>query len=1209
MADNTSSEQPAPRTDRADAGKQPAPPRRRWLRRLAIGLVIVLVLITALVAALPYIASTQTVSNLAVAIVNGKLTGSIRLQKLSLSWGGPIRASGVQVFDADRREVLQVPQITCAAGVWKLLTATEAFGEITIDSPKADLHLTADNAITLAQAFKPRQPSEATEASDRSLPEPRGRLIVRDGAVRITREGMAAYEVRAVNCEIALDTLANLEGKLDIALSDGRQISGQGTVRDLFSEGALDIKAASGTLKVQTDGDVDLEPLAAVVAPNTGLAGGAAFDLDATLSEGLWQAKFETSARGLQTRQRAAGKAQPLDLKLSGQATVTSEQLTAETKLTGHAGEAETKISYRYSDRPLEVSVDRIVAAALNGQSIELPDFDLEGNARLDLAALENALPGLLHIRPDQRITAGTLEVSKLTARGGARPAASGSIELKDVAAQSGDRAVSLQPIAFGFDARLEAGTGLKVQQASLKSSFAQLTAQGTPAELEGNFQTDLAKLRQELGAIFDLEALELAGDVKGRLSVTRGEDDRMDVSAEITGQGVQYGAGDRRLDLSSVRVSHAGALTFADGKLGRYTTTATKADLNGEVVAAGTGWYDVQQQAFHADVDVQRADLAFLATRSKALGVDALARYAGTFSMQAQVDRSAAGQPVTTGGSLAARELTVDGQTLAAGDVRATWKGVRLSADATDLRVEQARLESTPATFNAENVHWQTGEFLVLDGQFSGTADLAGCLDAITRIKKLQEKPALTGRVRLNSTCATSGAVMSLSGQGDIDQFEVGVGDQAVRQQRVELVYAAKVDQQNEKITLGKTRINSAPFSAEVAGTIEQYKTTGVLALSGRYDASWQELTAILHELVPATAKTVIVSGKSTSEFHITGPLRQPGAEPAFRGLAGGIEIGWTSAELYGVSLGAARLSPTLGNGQITLPPAKIPASQGNVNLAGLLDLQPLAMTLKMPSRTNLLENVTITRELSTSLLSRINPIFLHLTRVEGRAGLQMEDLVLPLDESIKTAGAGQGELDLADMKLQPGGLLADLLKLGGLTDERMYTVVVSGLSFLIKDGRISYKDFTLTFPNGFDLKFYGSVGFDDTLDLSISLPVRPELLARLGVKGPVADYARVLSGLRVDIPLVGTRQKPKLDLARVDFKSLVERAVKELSKEKLEGLLRGPSREEPKATPGPPREEPKAVPAPPRDRPKIGDKENKEKLKSKEEPRPKKK
>jgi hypothetical protein len=992
-----------------------------------------------------------------------------------------------------------------------------------------------------------------------------------------------------------LDTLANLEGKLDLTLGDGRQINGQATVRNLFSDGGLDIKAASGTLKVATDGDIALEPLAAVIAPDTGLAGGAAFDLDAALSGGTWQAKFETSARGLQTRQRAAGKAQPLDLKLSGQATIASEQFSAETKLSGQAGEADAKISYRYSDRPLDVSVDRIVAAALNGQSIELPDFSLEGKARLNLAALENALPGLLHVRPDQRITAGTLEVSKLAAQGGAQPAASGSIELKDVTAESGGRAVRLQPIGFGFDAKLEAGTGLKVQQASLTSSFAQLTAQGTPAALEGSFQTDLAKLRQELGAVFDLEPLELAGDLQGNLSVTRGADDRLDVSSEFTGQGVQYGAGDRRLDLPSVRIAHAGSMSFADAKPARYTSTATKADLNGEVVAAATGWYDAQQQAFHADVDLQRADLGFLASRSKALGADALARYAGTLSGRVQIDRSAAGEPVTTGGSLAARELTVDGKTLPAGDVRATWNGVRLSADATDLRVEQARFESTPANFGAENVHWQMGEFLVLDGQFNGTADLVGCLDAITLIKRLEKRPALSGRLTLNSTCATSGAVMKLNGQADIDQFQVGVGKQAVRQQRVQSSYAVEIDQQNEKITLGKTRISSAPFSAEVAGTVEQYKTAGVVALSGRYDASWQELTAILHELVPATAKTVIVSGRSTSEFRITGPLRQPGAEPAFRGLAGGLDIGWTEAELYGVTVKAAKLSPTLGNGQITVPPAKIPTSQGNVNLGGLIDLQPPAVTLKMPGRTRLLENVTVTPQLSASLLSRINPIFLHLTRVEGKAGLQLKDLVLPLDESIKTAGAGQGQLDLADMKLQPGGLLADLLKLGGLTEERMYTVAVSGLSFLIQGGRISYKDFTLTFPNGFDLKFYGSVGFDDTLDLSISLPVRPELLARLGVKGPVVEYARVLSGLRIDIPLVGTRQKPKLDLARVDFKPLVERALRELSREKLEGLLRGP-----------PREEPKVTPKPPRDRPRVRNKESKEEEESRDKPRP---
>ena len=169
------------------------------------------------------------------------------------------------------------------------------------------------------------------------------------------------------------------------------------------------------------------------------------------------------------------------------------------------------------------------------------------------------------------------------------------------------------------------------------------------------------------------------------------------------------------------------------------------------------------------------------------------------------------------------------------------------------------------------------------------------------------------------------------------------------------------------------------------------------------------------------------------------------------------------------------------------------------------------------------------------------------------------MNDVVLPLGETLKTAGAGHGRLDLVNMKVRPDGLLAELLALGGLDKQTDHAVSVGGLDFMLKDGRLAYDDFTLTFTDEYDLKFYGSVGLDETLDLVVSVPVKAALLERLGVRGPVAEYARHLTGSRVAIPIIGTRERPKLDLTRVDVKSLVERAIKETAGKKAGDLLQG--------------------------------------------------
>ena len=96
----------------------------------AITLLVVLGLIVLLVGFAPYIASGQAVSGFAVSLANDRLLGEIQIGGLSLSWRGPCEVRDLQVSDPGRREVLQVSKITYAGGVWRLLTAAEAFEEL-----------------------------------------------------------------------------------------------------------------------------------------------------------------------------------------------------------------------------------------------------------------------------------------------------------------------------------------------------------------------------------------------------------------------------------------------------------------------------------------------------------------------------------------------------------------------------------------------------------------------------------------------------------------------------------------------------------------------------------------------------------------------------------------------------------------------------------------------------------------------------------------------------------------------------------------------------------------------------------------------------------------------------------------------------------------------------------------------------------------------
>jgi hypothetical protein len=225
-----------------------------------------------------------------------------------------------------------------------------------------------------------------------------------------------------------------------------------------------------------------------------------------------------------------------------------------------------------------------------------------------------------------------------------------------------------------------------------------------------------------------------------------------------------------------------------------------------------------------------------------------------------------------------------------------------------------------------------------------------------------------------------------------------------------------------------------------------------------------------------------------------------------------------------------------------------------GEQRLAGGIDFSKPAPVLRIPEKLAVLNKVKITPQLGREVLSRFNPVFGQTTRTEGNVTLQVQNINMPLGERLGQGGSGSGRLILKDTMIEPEGLLGQLLELGSLGVKELYAVEIGGTDFQIKNGRIHYEDFTLSFVlQQFEMKFSGSVGFDDTLDLIVSIPVRPGLLYALGVAGPVLQYATALVDVRVYIPIGGTRDNPKLDFSKLDVGELIAKATGDVLKKGL--------------------------------------------------------
>ncbi len=265
--------------------------------------------------------------------------------------------------------------------------------------------------------------------------------------------------------------------------------------------------------------------------------------------------------------------------------------------------------------------------------------------------------------------------------------------------------------------------------------------------------------------------------------------------------------------------------------------------------------------------------------------------------------------------------------------------------------------------------------------------------------------------------------------------------------------------------------------------------------------------------------------------------------------------EISWDSAEIYDLVLGKATFQPTFRNERIDLPVVTIPVSSarlepglsgGRLRIGCDIDFSGPEPVLKIPGTLKVAENIPINRELGSEILSRVITIFYEPKELTGQISLTVEDLNVPLGKSIKDT-SGRGRVGLKDVEIQSVGLIANLTTLGGLAPPSDLTSLkISDLVFEIRDGRFYYDDLAVTFAGTFDMKFSGSVGFDDSLDLIVTLPVVPKQFEQLadivtleklrsgiglGKLSPLLGNLDIIGNLR-RIRITGTREKPMLGM-----------------------------------------------------------------------------
>ncbi|MDP2898407.1 MAG: hypothetical protein Q8Q12_17855, partial [bacterium] len=530
-----------------------------------------------------------------------------------------------------------------------------------------------------------------------------------------------------------------------------------------------------------------------------------------------------------------------------------------------------------------------------------------------------------------------------------------------------------------------------------------------------------------------------------------------------------------------------------------------------------------------------------------------------GSLRLETAAEWTPAGELTFSTGSATFAQPLLNGQPLVEKDLLLNWSGVTYSPEEKSVAASEFRLEGEDLLklSVAEARAW-VAEQTRVEGRFSVSADLAKSIAAAKPFVGWKKPPDIAGSLAWSGRAVTAGNTITAAGSATIDGFQLGSGEKPFRPGPITLTHEAAVNLEKDSLSLGKFAFASQPLSLDLAGKVEKLGDERVLDLSGRYRGSWEHLLALLEQVSPSVKSELglVLAGTTESDLRITGPLNRPEVQPAFRGVtADKTRLNWTSGRLVGLELGSPmNLQPRFSEGQLFLDRTKIPASGGALNLSGVVSFAGETPAFRMPGKTTLIDKVRVTPEVGRMLLSRINPIFAQVASLEGELTLSLSDLNLPLGDTILSEGTGSGHLDLSNLSLKPDGMLAALFELGGLLGKTSTNVTFTGADFTIKDGKVAYDNFAILFGEKFDLKFYGSVAFDDAVEMWVSVPVGTALLSAFGVKGPLETYAQLLAkdNARLEIPIRGTRLSPAL--GTVNIGSLLEKISKSLLQQGLQ-------------------------------------------------------
>ena len=364
--------------------------------------------------------------------------------------------------------------------------------------------------------------------------------------------------------------------------------------------------------------------------------------------------------------------------------------------------------------------------------------------------------------------------------------------------------------------------------------------------------------------------------------------------------------------------------------------------------------------------------------------------------------------------------------------------------------------------------------------------------------------------------------------------------GQQPFEQEQVSLVFDAEVNPVEKTVTVRKLQLISPQIKIE--GNLEKNIEGSKSKLQGKVDLEydWAAVSAVVS---PFLAQGLRLEGQRKDSISFASEYPAGQTDKLLANLSAKAKLGFERAEYMGLNFVPTEVDIQIQNGLLRIAPFSSTVNNGRFNFAGEADFKQKPTLFRTPGAIQIIEDIQINDETTRKLLMYLNPLFANAVNISGVANFNCERLAIPLAGADKDDLEVAGTVSVKKLRLQASDLLGQILSLVG-TSVGGKDITIHPTRFVLQNGFLRYDNMQMDIGDN-PVNFKGVIGLDKSLNMTVTLPYT--------LKGRTARVGERDAGKRITLPLKGTIDNPKLDLAKL----LEEQAI-EMGLELLEELLK---------------------------------------------------